>query len=133
MLCESRSNSQGTLPTAPSNHNRGSWILGTFGLTERLIQLIILSLEGCELIAKQSINHFNRFLESIHPLTHWKQVDTVGLSLLLIPAGTQPKFQAPARYDVQRSSHIGHQCGMTIRHTVHHAANPDTGRRLGQC
>src|SRR5439155_25192241 len=79
----------------------------------RFFQLVIGALVTADLVAQEEIEDFHRFLEAVHPLPGWREVDAEGRVLGLIPAGAEAHVEATIGDVVHSDCFSGEQRRMT--------------------
>ena len=80
----------------------------------RILELVVLSVEGRRLLREQAGQHLAGLLEAIEALLHAAEFDAVGAGLLLVPARADAEFEPTVRDDVECAGHLGQHGGMAI-------------------
>jgi hypothetical protein len=132
VLCEPGHRSQrAPFAAAPDDDGR-MWALHRLGLTTRLLQPVVLTLEVGRGVREQADDHLAGLVEHVEPLLERRQFDAVGVTLLLVPPGADPELEAAVGDDVECGRHVGQHRRVAVHVARHQHADAQTRRGLRQ-
>ena len=117
---------------APADADGRVGLLHRLGLTPRVVQLVVLPLEGRHGVGEQARDDLERLVEAVEPLLERGEVDAVGVALLLVPPRAETELEPTAGDDVERGGHVRQHRRVAVGVAGHQHADADPVRRLGQ-
>src|SRR6266436_4788483 len=75
------------LLTAAADHQLGARLLHRLGHERRVVELVVLALEGRAVLGPEHVQHLAGLVEALEPLAHRVERDAVGRVLVFLPAG----------------------------------------------
>src|SRR5262249_30344676 len=115
---------------AAADHDGRVRLLHRLRLAASVGQLHVAAIKSGHLLAQQADNRLDALVEAVETLAQRRQLDAVGITLQLVPAGAYPDFEPAGGDDVHGRGHVRQDRWMPVDHAAHLAADPDPARGL---
>src|SRR6266545_3736651 len=99
---------------AAADHELGARLLDRLRHERRVVELVVLALEGRALLGPEHVQDLAGFIQTLEPLAHRIERQAVGLVLVLLPAGANAADEPATRDDVYVGRHLGQHRGMAV-------------------